>query len=266
MKEFTIVTAFYLMKSKYNTDVYKEWISNFLKLNMNCVLITNDRTKKWMDEWVDLKNIHVFLFEMEEFITSKYDWKKQYDIDNEKNHTRELYMIWNEKINILKLAIEKNPYHTDWFLWCDMGSLRQSGIFESEDFTKSITLCELEQDKSYFFRLYDRKFHNPYFITNLDKYLCKQTELNMIQGGFILTNLKTYKELHREYYELLDKLYQKNLFIGKDQHCYLSLVLQSIITRVIEIRTHQYIENFDDVWFFVYPFILGKSKYRVLSY
>jgi hypothetical protein len=265
-ERYTIVTAFYLMKSKFHPDKYKEWILNFIKLKINCVLFTNQITKEWLETWMDMSKIHLEILEMDNFITAKYDWMKQYEMDNEKdrNHSRELYMIWNEKINFLKLANGKNPYQTEWFLWCDIGSLRQE-IFSSEDFTQSIVFKDLEK-KTYFFRLYDRYYHNPYFMKDINKYLCKKCDLNVIQGGFILVHSDTCHSVHQEYYQLLDKLYEMGLFIGKDQCCYLSLVLQSKHIKVLEINNHSYIKIFNDVWFFVYPFMLGCANYRMIQY
>jgi hypothetical protein len=253
------------MKSKFHPNKYKEWILNFIQLKMNCIIFTNETTKKWMESWMDMNQCHIEILEMNDFITSKYDWMKQYELDDEKYHTRELYMIWNEKINFLKVASEKNPYHTDWFLWCDMGSLRKP-IFQTEDFTRSVVFNHLEKNKTYFFRIHNFHYHNPYFVNHLEKYLPHKCDLNVIQGGFILTHISICKDVHREYYTLLDELYNKQLFIGKDQCCYLSLILRSKLTSVIEIQTHSYMKEFPDTWFFAYPFILGKSKYKIISY
>lgn len=262
---YTIVTAFYLMKSKFHPDKYKNWILNFIHLNMNCILFTNQMTKQWMESWTDLSKFNVEIMEMDNFITSKYDWNAQYTIDDEKYHSRELYMIWNEKINFLKIASEKNPYHTDWFLWCDMGSLRQA-IFQNFDFTSSNVFSQLDQNKTYFFRIKNTKHHNGYFIKNLDKYLCKKQDLTIVQGGFILTNISSCNDIHQEYYQLLDILYNKGLFIGKDQCCYLSLVNQSKKTKVLQINSHKYMNLLDDPWFFVYPFMLDVSNYQIINY
>lgn len=266
--DYTIVTAFYLMKSKFHPDKYKEWISNFLQLNMNCILFTNQETKQWFGEWMDLsnKNIHLEILEIDDFITAKYDWNKQYEMDEEKNHSRELYMIWNEKINLLKISTEKNPYGTEWFLWCDMGSLRQS-IFDKENFKNSSMLKNLDIHKTYFFRIpYTGVYRDKCFLNNLNKYLIRRCDLKIIQGGFILTNLSTCSKVHKEYYNLLDEKYNLNLFIGKDQYIYLSLVLQSIFIQVIEIYHHKFIQSFNDDWFFVYPFMLGCANYRMIQY
>jgi hypothetical protein len=267
--KYTIVTAFYLIQSKFTPDKYKEWISNFLQLKMNCIIFTNLYTKKWLEtcfgKVLSSTNFKIEVMEMEDFITYKYDWDKQYDMDNEKYHTKELYMIWNEKINFLKIAYQKNPFQTKWFLWCDMGSLRQK-IFFDQNFKSSNILSQLDQSKTYFFRIFCEYHNNTYFINNLKKYDCEGIDLNIVQGGFILTNLESCNHIHLEFYDLLNKLYDKGLFIGKDQCCYLSMVRRSKYTKVLEIVNHIYSNTFKDVWFFVYPFMLGLSFYREVNF
>jgi len=270
--EYTIVTAFYLMNSKFNPNKYKEWIINFLNLKTKCVLFTNKETKEWFDNWVSLpNNIKVEMLEFDEFITAKYDWNKQYemDIEKEKGHSRELYMVWNEKINFLKKAIMINHYQTKWFIWCDIGSMRTKIFNNSKfDFTKSKTLGVLDETKSYFFRIFNTRFsveNDKFFIENKTKYVEKQCDLNIVQGGFILTNIKIYEKLHTEFYGLFHKLYNNNLFVGKDQLVYLSLVTKSSNTKVIEIISNQFIDILNDVWFFPYTFLHDFSIHRFID-
>lgn len=265
--DYTIVTAFYIMKSKFSLDKYKEWISNFLGLHTNCICFTNEETRSWFLECFDVSKIHFILFDMNDFITSKYDWEEQYQMDDEKFHTRELYMVWNEKINFLKKATEINPFHTEWFLWCDMGSMR-SHIYKNQNFKTSHIFQILDNKKSYFFRICNGKHHNPYFLNHLEQYFpTPKQELNIIQGGFILSNINSIQSLHDEFYTLLDQLYEKGLFIGKDQCVYNSLITFSKITRVIELLNHRHSSLFWDYWFFVYPFMLGTiTSYRFIDY
>jgi hypothetical protein len=269
--DYTIVTAFYIMKSKCSPDKYKQWINNFLRLNMKCVFFTNKQTKEWFDSWTVLPdNIRVEILEFEEFVTAKYNWDKQREMDFEMHYSKELYMVWNEKINFLYKACSENHFRTKWFIWCDMGSVRNEVLLKfNNNFIKSNILCVLDYTKSYFFRIFNEKFNtgdDKFFIENKHKYVGTPCDLNVIQGGFILTNLNMYKTLHTEFYELLDKLYNDNLFIGKDQLTYLSLVTKSSNVKVIEILTNMIVNYFHDVWFFVYTFLLDISIYRYINY
>ncbi len=37
---------------------------------------------------------------------------------------RLLYLVWNEKTDLLKRVVELNPFSSEHFYWIDMGSLR----------------------------------------------------------------------------------------------------------------------------------------------
>ena len=49
-------------------------------------------------------------------LLSAEEWKHQEIIDPEKNigHNREVYTVWNEKINLVKIASEKNFFNSSW--------------------------------------------------------------------------------------------------------------------------------------------------------
>jgi hypothetical protein len=134
---YTIVTAFYLTTAlKHPSKNYIEWIHNFINLKTNCVLFTNQDT-----EMVDRKSY-------------KYDWNIQYSMDDEKViHHPDLYRIWNEKINFMYIASNKNYFSTNWFVWIDFGSMRISKVFEKQDFTYSNIFTDLDSKYSYFFRI-----------------------------------------------------------------------------------------------------------------
>ena len=39
-------------------------------------------------------------------------------------HNRDLYTVWNEKTNFLKIAAEENQFNSEYFLWLDIGAVR----------------------------------------------------------------------------------------------------------------------------------------------
>lgn len=40
---------------------------------------------------------------------------------------QDIHMVWNEKFNFIRRAIELNPYESDMFFWCDAGCFRGAG-------------------------------------------------------------------------------------------------------------------------------------------
>ena len=50
-------------------------------------------------------------------------------MDNEQGigHNRDLYSVWNEKTNMMKIVSDLNPYSSSYFIWLDIGAMRQPG-------------------------------------------------------------------------------------------------------------------------------------------
>lgn len=56
-------------------------------------------------------------------------WRQHYEMDaNKKIHSPELYAIWAQKAFFVKRAIAENPFHTEFFYWCDVGAFRDPNI------------------------------------------------------------------------------------------------------------------------------------------
>ena len=68
---------------------------------------------------------------------SEEQWRAQEAMDPEQGigHNRELYTVWNEKTNFMMTAARENFFSSDYFLWLDIGAVRQGvvvKIFVSE--------------------------------------------------------------------------------------------------------------------------------------
>ena len=44
-----------------------------------------------------------------------------------RHHNSLLYRVWGEKTNLLALAAADNPFSSSYFLWLDIGAVRESG-------------------------------------------------------------------------------------------------------------------------------------------
>ena len=53
-------------------------------------------------------------------------WEEQERKDPEQGigHNRDLYTVWSEKTNFLKIAAEENQFNSEYFLWLDIGAVR----------------------------------------------------------------------------------------------------------------------------------------------
>ena len=61
---------------------------------------------------------------------SEEQWRAQEAMDPEQGigHNRELYTVWNEKTNFMMTAARENFFSSDYFLWLDIGAVRQGEV------------------------------------------------------------------------------------------------------------------------------------------
>ena len=54
------------------------------------------------------------------------EWAVQEMMDPEQGigHNRDLYIVWSEKTNLLKIVADNNYFNSDYFLWLDIGAVR----------------------------------------------------------------------------------------------------------------------------------------------
>ena len=134
----TIVSCFYkLSSSKHTTDEYDKWIKNFvLNINANLCVFTSSKGKDYLTDI--LKNnvglkYHIIVKEINDYeIFKKYPniWEEQEQKDPNKKcgRKRGCYILWNSKFDLLKEAIELNPFNSDKFIWNDIGNVRDQRI------------------------------------------------------------------------------------------------------------------------------------------
>jgi len=223
-KNITLVSAFYTFPSKFPVAQYKVWIQNFMQLQSQKVIFTNQETLPHIQECdPNAQKTHYILVEIKDFLTSQYDeqWKQHYEIDHEKYHTVNLYKVWGEKANFLHKAIESNPYNTDYFVWCDIGCFRNKNRMPELQYwpqTRKI------KNKVVFLQIQSFQPHellNQHVIDNRFQFV------NRIGGGIIAGHKDQLKIWCSKYYETLQKFFDKKVFAGKDQSVFAFVLLQN---------------------------------------
>lgn len=260
MNDITIVTAFFkLEKNKYNSN-YIEWITNLLQnLNKNLVVYT---CPEYFDIIMDLRKnfkdkTHIILISFEDFLVYKYldYFKNDLERDHEKYiHNIYLYMIWNEKLNFIKKAIDINPFNSNYYCWCDIGYLRNKAYIPlyMHNFPN---IEKLTEDKIYMLNI-DYNFTSEDFkdpFNNKFRYLS-----NTIGGGFIIGKKELIIQMADIYYNKIIPFYiNNNLFIGKDQTLYVSLYLlfPNLIKLIKGHNDNYYIPNCELKWFYFLKYL-----------
>ena len=215
---FTMVICYIpLKKSKHSRALYeKEWIPNLMRLQTPMVIYTTKEMESYfLEQRRYKKNItQVILVSFEDFYTYRFkkEWEAMHDTDPEKHiHNVELYMIWNEKINLVQKTANKNPFGTEYFVYIDAGYLRK---IEHEMYVnwpdEKLFGNTLDKDKVY---VYDIHLNNKVYIS----------------GGFFAGTRNAFQKFHKLYYRTMEDILlskKKDVFIGKDQNLYLHIVTQ----------------------------------------
>jgi hypothetical protein len=132
----TIVSCFYPLKEnkRHTLEEYYEWVKNFLiYANNPIVMFCDDETYDWLlnirttagllDRFALIKK------PLSELEFSTPDWKEFWDSQCECGPWKgepyqTMYQIWANKCFFIRDALEKNPFESDYFVWCDAGCWR----------------------------------------------------------------------------------------------------------------------------------------------
>jgi hypothetical protein len=231
----TFVTCFYKVKSKFNVDVYKKWIHNFLSIvnDFNLVIYTNLESYPIFEEYEDIikKNERIrFVYkEFSEFHNFKY---KDNWIHNQKNNNLlsyvdwKLLMLWSEKIFFVDDAKNNNYFPSDFYVWCDIGYFRNrindTPIYHLKEFPKKDKINLLDTNKIYYGCVIDN-FYLSRLIDHIK--LGRKIPDNQISiaGGFFIIH-RDKLDWWKETFDQKVKLYFQNQLLIKDDqiiivHC-----------------------------------------------
>lgn len=243
----TLVSCYYKTKiNKHSHDNYDHWIRMLVMgLNkVNMVIYTQETDKEYLTSiFEENKSIQykIIVRELNELeIVKKYPdiWENQERIDPQQHISRrkECYIIWNSKFNFLKETIDMNPFDSEYFIWNDIGNVR-------------------DLNTARFLQGYPNK--NKISRDKLDIILLKQFERKQdvfytnevhFSGSMFGGHKETLTTLHEKYYSIFDYYVNSNKFIGCDQQ----LISTMYILNTSLFNTILPKMGLIDVWFYLY--------------
>jgi hypothetical protein len=149
--QVTIVTAFFDINRETKGDgrkisEYKEWIQKTLQLNCNLYVVTEEKFKDFFMEnrpkqypmeikIMEFKDSYYYRYydKMKEILEDDYYKNKVKDPNRVECVLPEYNIIQYSKFHYLKLAIQANPFKSDYFFWMDAGCSR---FFSDVDISK----------------------------------------------------------------------------------------------------------------------------------
>ena len=244
----TVVTCYYRIASKHTHEKYDEWINNFLRnVQCNLVIFTSpdlyqyiydkrstipEKTKIIPIDFVDLE------------IAQKYDWQKQYDMDNESRYTgrtKECYILWNSKLWFLKKAIEYNFFRTDAFIWNDIGCLRTNNKLMLQKISPIYPVYE-KISKNAIDIVLIKPFTNPH-----QRIFINDVHFSGAQFGGHKDSILKFYDL---FYQKLHEHIMQGIFVGCDQQ-----TISSVFMENRELFNYIIPQNvWFDKWFFLWQY------------
>ena len=249
----TIVSCFYkLPSSKHSFEHYDKWIKNFiLNLKNNIFLYTSSKDKDYLlDILKQNENLKYYIVvkEIDDFdIVKRYPniWEEQEkkDLNKRCGRRRGCYIIWNSKFDLLKEAINTNPFNSEKFIWNDIGNVRDQRIVSllrnypniNNISNKKLDIVLLNKFKN----LNQTFFHEEVHLS----------------GSMFGGHKDIIMSLHKIYYDCFQHYLNNNKFIGCDQQILSSLVLQNFDSFNVIFPVNSKV----DVWFYLYQYYSEKS-------
>lgn len=135
MSKVTIVSCFYVLpRPKHSMGEYMRWIQNFLTfVDTPIVMFSDGEVLDYLRQMRDEAGLSERLcliqkpFETLKFSSSEWIqiWEDQVSKSSYSHlHNQELFRVWSNKAFFVEEAIEKNPFQSDYFVWCDAGCWR----------------------------------------------------------------------------------------------------------------------------------------------
>lgn len=230
----TIVTAWYILNSKFDKTTYKIWMDNFVALidNFYLVIYTNKESYYMLEEFLH-KNVKIIIKEFDEFYG--YKWKDNW-IENHCNNFLlneqsffntdwKLNMLWSEKINFVYDTYENKYFNTDYYIWCDIGYFRDPII--NNKWPNYEVVKTLNPNVIYYAYVCHKNILNEYIRRVLNNENIPYHQAS-ISGGFFIIHKNKINWYHNIYYDKLNYFFIHKLLVKDDQYILLHCIANNI--------------------------------------
>lgn len=238
----TFSSCFYILKSKFDPEVYVEWMNNIISIvnNFNLVIYTDENSFAYINTRENPK-IKIII----KPINSLYKYKEKWIGNHVKNISLknrvdwQVNMLWSEKVWFVSETINNKYFETELYGWCDIGYFRNR---QKDLHTKNLknwanyhALEKFENNKIY----YASVSNDDNFLNYLHNIVNDKNEIglphqeipsyqNSIAGGFFIIH-KNNIHWWTTTYDTKLKLYLDNNYLVKDDQI---ILLDCIMTNL----------------------------------
>lgn len=195
----TCVSGYWKIKNKHDNK-YIEWFKYSLRINCPYVFFCDKETINLIKKYRTNLPTYYVVCNIEDFTT--YMYKDKMTTHPTHCPSIELNLIWNEKIFLIKKALELNPFSSEFFCWVDAGICVYRNISPPIiNFPNKIKLNNLPKDK-FIYSSSDYAEYNKNFIKG------KYHLYHHISGTSYLLHkniINFFADIYKNYLQLIDK-------------------------------------------------------------
>jgi hypothetical protein len=243
----TIVSCYYNLKqSKHKPLEYDSWIKNLLlNLKANIVIFTSSADKPYIEDILKCNaalRYTIIIKELTDLEIYKnypdiWDFQELIDPNQKCGRGKGCYMIWNSKIHFMKEAMSINPYNSEYFIWNDIGNVRNNNIVHLLDTYPEKT--KISRDKLDIVLL--KSFYQ------IQDFYCNEVHFS---GSMFGGHKDTILKMNELFYKSFDDYVKNNKFIGCDQQ-----IIASIFVKNVGLFNPIFpIDCKVDPWFYLYQY------------
>jgi len=203
----TCVSCFFEIKNKHGNKFYS-WFENTLKINSPYIIFGDKKSLNKIKKYREGFLTHYVEIEISDFYTFKY----YNNIQTHTNHcpSKELNLIWNEKLFFMEKAKNLNIFNSDYFAWVDAGICNyRNSKPPNEPFPNINKLTLLSSNKFNF-----TSSESPYYNYH-EGYYHYISGTYVLHKSFISEFIKYYKETCDKYLSLNDWIYTDQVLLTK---------------------------------------------------
>jgi hypothetical protein len=203
----TCVSCFFEIKNKHGNKFY-DWFDNTLKINCPYIIFGNKSSLEKIKKYRVGFPTHYIEIEISDFYTYKY-------YNNIQTHymhcpSKELNLIWNEKLFFIEKAKALNIFNSDYFAWVDAGICNYRDIKPPKESFPNLNKLSLLLFNKFNFTSSDSPYYNY-----------QEGYYHFISGTYVLHKdfidifIKLYKEACNKYLSLNDWIYTDQVILTK---------------------------------------------------
>ena len=250
--QHTIVTAYFPLNAKHPPSDYEQWMVTMLSVQDPVIVFTSEVALVQQHREHALDRTLIVPMQLTDLpLAQRHNatfWQRQMDInpDREQHKDYRVLWIWLSKTFWIMESIRLNPFGSDMFMWCDIGSFRFDWDKERLFGKELIRHPELVPRHSIL-----QISHND-IRPHPSVWLARKIPYHFFHSGSQAVGYSdTWERFYEAFQTTVQHFLERNLFIGEDQ-----IVMQATCVQNNDLCTYLNRKEVNDDEFFGLKYML----------